>query len=274
LIDAQLSGTPPIRNSFLVALVFSAVLHLLLLFVPLHAPANKPPAARPMQARLMPSTKELPSVQTKVEAAAKAALTKSRILAVAKASHPAARRIPVPQWSTAEKAEMNKFLDELASPAHAPPTLAQRSMAMARNMAQQEVGDSEAAMEVIERLPNSPPVDPFGLEMYMDALVKKLNRSAAYVKNDPRSKGLNVAVVQVKLKPDGRLLSFRVLNMADQQDEIAFIKQVVEQAVPFAAFPSDIQRSAKSLSMLICIQPARAGGGGFGFTRNADGRGC
>jgi hypothetical protein len=169
---------------------------------------------------------------------------------------------------------MSKFLDELAAPAHAPPTLAQRSLAMARGMAQQEARDSEAALAVVERLPNSPPIDPFGLEMYLDALVKKLNRSAAYVKNDPRGKGLKVASVQVKLKADGSLDSFRILNMADQQDEVAFIRQVVEQAVPFAAFPADIRRSAKSLSMLICIQPARLGDGSFGFTRNPDGRSC
>jgi len=110
--------------------------------------------------------------------------------------------------------------------------------------------------------------------MYVDGLVRRLNRSAGFVRNDPRSKGVRQASVQFRLNPDGSLKSFSVLNMGDQAEEIAFIKSVVERSIPFAPFPADLNRSARSLAMTICIVPGSAGGGGFGFTRNANGRGC
>jgi hypothetical protein len=65
-----------------------------------------------------------------------------------------------------------------------------------------------------------------------------------------------------------------VLNVGDQQEEIAFVRSVVERAIPFAHFPPDIDRAARSLGVTICIHPGSSGGGGFGFTRLADGRGC
>jgi hypothetical protein len=194
------------------------------------------------------------------------------VLAMPASKHKAPTKHVAPAWSAAEKAEMNRFLDELGP--KTPPTLAERSLAAARQMARQDARESEAANTLIERRPNSPEIDPFGLELYMEALVKKLNRSAAYVKNDPRSKGVRVATVLVRLHPDGSLNSFKVLNAADQHDEIEFIRRVVEQAVPFAAFPADIQRSAKSLSLIICVMPARWDGGSFGFSRRAEGHGC
>jgi len=55
--------------------------------------------------------------------------------------------------------------------------------------------------------------------------------------------------------------------------EISFIKSVVEQAVPFAAFPADMRRSARSLGMMICIMPPSMSGG-FGFSRSPDGMRC
>ena len=57
-------------------------------------------------------------------------------------------------------------------------------------------------------------------------------------------------------------------------DQIAFIKSVVEQAVPFAPFPGDLRRSASALNMTICIQPASGNAGGFGFSRLPEGSGC
>jgi len=33
-------------------------------------------------------------------------------------------------------------------------------------------------------------------------------------------------------------------------------------------------RSARSLGLMICIQPSSGGNGGFGFTRRAEGSGC
>ncbi|HQD16851.1 MAG TPA: hypothetical protein PLY54_15500, partial [Ottowia sp.] len=105
-------------------------------------------------------------------------------------------------------------------------------------------------------------------------LVKKLNRSASFVKNDPRARGMHSAAVEVRLNPDGSLKSFKVINAGDQQEEIAFVKSVVERAVPFAAFPPDIGKSARSLALMICIQPTGLGGDGFGFTRRPDGSRC
>lgn len=269
------ASSPSPRPLLALACLASLLLHLAVLFLPRQAPTQLIGGTPPLQARLVPppSTVQGPAEPDPVVARPKASTGKS-VLAVDKSVKNSRQRTVRPSWSAAEKNEMNRFLDELGAAARPAPSLAQRSVAMAREMARQQAQESEAALATVERLPNSPPIDPFGLEMYMDSLVKKLNRSAAHVRNDPRAQGVKVAAVQVRLHPNGSLHSFRVLNAADQQEEIGFIRRVVEQAVPFAAFPSDIQRSAKSLSLIICIMPPRAGGGGFGFTRHPDGRGC
>ena len=179
-----------------------------------------------------------------------------------------------PKWTVAEKAEMNDFLNELASEAKAKPkpTLAQRSLAMAREDARQMARQEKSELLTLERRPNSPEPDPFSLELYFEGLLKNLNRSSAYVKNDPRSRGVRTAAVQFRINPDGTLKSFVVLNAADQGEEIAFIKAVVDRAAPFSPFPPDLNRSARSMAVRICILPAR--GGGFGFSRAGDGQGC
>ncbi len=169
---------------------------------------------------------------------------------------------------------MSKFLRELDQQSQAGPSLAQRSLAMAGAIGRQQARQDDADSEMLERLPGSPEIDPFSLEMYLDGLVKKLNRSAAFVKNDPRGRGKLAATVLVKLNPDGSLQSYKVINAGDQQEEIAFIRSVVERALPFAAFPADIKNSAASLAMAICILPAGSDGGGFGFARSASGRRC
>jgi hypothetical protein len=197
------------------------------------------------------------------------------VIAIDKSRAPAASSA-APKWTIAQKEEMNSFLRELErQPQAIPrPSLAQRSLAMAREYGRQQARQEQEGSEILERLPNSEPPDPFSLEMYLDALVKKLNRSAGFVRNDPRTRGLKNAAVRVRLNPDGSLQSFKILNAGDQQDQIAFVKSVVEQSVPFAPFPSDLRRSAKSLNMTICIQPAQSGGGGLGFSRLPEGRGC
>ncbi|HRF73777.1 MAG TPA: hypothetical protein PL117_13480 [Accumulibacter sp.] len=169
---------------------------------------------------------------------------------------------------------MNRFLDELASEAktEARPSLAQRSLAMAREQSRQQVRQDMEGTAMLERRPNTPPPEPFSLDFYVDGVVKRLNRSAAFVRNDPRSKGVHLASVHFRINPDGSLKSFKVLNAGDQQEEIAFIKSVVERAIPFAAFPPDIARAARSLGVTICIAPGA--GGGFGFSRMADDRPC
>jgi hypothetical protein len=144
---------------------------------------------------------------------------------------------------------------------------------MAREAGREIARQDRAAREVVERLPDSPEPDPFSLDMYLYAVVKKLNRSAAFVRNDPRAQGVRAALVRVQLNPNGTLRRFEIINAADQRDEIAFVRSVVEQAVPFASFPADLQRSARSLGILICIQPPSASGG-FGFSRSADSLRC
>jgi hypothetical protein len=180
---------------------------------------------------------------------------------------------PSPKWSVAEKEEMNRFLGELESDAKARPNQAERSVAMAREFGQRQGRPDDEGVQIVERVPNSPPIDPFSLEMYFDALVKKLNRSANFVRNDPRAKGVRTAQVVIRLNPTGSLRSFQVIEAGDQQEEIAFIKAVVDQAVPFSPFPADILKSAQSLAMVICIRPANSSDG-FGFTRIPTGQGC
>ena len=179
-----------------------------------------------------------------------------------------------PKWTIAEKAEMNDFLNDLASTAKAKPkpSLAQRSLVMAREDAQQTARQENSELLTLERRPNSPEPDPFSLELYFEGLLKNLNRSSVYVKNDPRSKGVHKAAVQFRINPDGTLKSFVVLNAADQGDEIAFIKAVVERAAPFSPFPPDLNQSARSMAVRICIMPSHSGG--FGFSKAADGLSC
>ncbi|WP_291991173.1 hypothetical protein [Candidatus Accumulibacter sp. ACC007] len=195
-----------------------------------------------------------------------------QVIAIPEAAAPA---VPdTKRWFTGEKMEMKHFLDDLETQATAPakPSLAQRSLAMARGQGQQQARQDEEGTATVELLPNMPPPDPFSLDFYLDSLVKRLNRSAAFVRNDPRSKGVRLAAVHFRINPDGSLKTFKVLNAGDQQDEIAFIKSVVERAIPFAAFPPAVARSARSLGITICIQPSS--GGNFGFSRTSDGRAC
>nr|MBL8411550.1 hypothetical protein [Dechloromonas sp.] len=257
------------------AIAFSLALHALALWLPEKSQRHpQKPAGAPLAATLrQPEPTPLaqpPSVsQTRPT---KQSAPKPKVLAT---NRPGARTVSPPnrQWSAAEKREMDAFLDELNRERRPPPSLAERSRAMAREAGRDLARQDMAAREVVERLPNSPEPDPFSLEMYLDAVVKKLNRSAGFVRNDPRAKGVRAALVRVQLNPNGTLRRFEIINAADQQDEIAFVRSVVEQAVPFSAFPADLQRSARSLGILICIQPPSASRG-FGFSRSADALRC
>lgn len=266
---------PAQRRALAWALAVSLALHALFLFAPRRDPAASQPATSRLEASLGPRTlvaEPTPAQSPKKAAPGKAAKpARSRMLTADKSRGPAVAAGR--QWSAAEKAEMDHFLDELAGQAQAAPkpTLAQRSLAMAREHGRQMAQLDEAGSATLERRPNGPPVDPFSLEAYLDGLVKRLNRSAAFVRNDPRSKGVRPAAVQFRLNPDGSLKSFVVLNAGDQADEIAFIKSVVERAIPFSPFPPDIDRAARSLGVVICIEPGS--GSGFGFSRTT-GRGC
>lgn len=258
------------------AFAVSLAIHLLLLFAVHTAAPSRPAAALRLEASLAPSQAPVaPALETKPDdkppTRSKAAKpqARTRVLTTDKPGRNAA-----PKWTTAQKAEMDGFLNELAEQAKAAPkpSLAQRSMAMAREQGRQMAARDEAGEAMLERRPNGPPADPFSLEMYLDGLVRRLNRSASYVRNDPRSKGVRSASVQFRLNPDGSLKSFVVLNAGDQADEIAFIKSVVERSIPFSPFPPDIDKAARSLGVTICIQPGSSGESGLGFTRMEGGR--
>lgn len=259
---------PRQQRAFYLALLASCTLHLSFLFIAEreHPAGGERPPSR-LEARLPPrvaTAEPAPSGAAPPPAAAGPAKagSRSRILSTAKS--------PVPTWSAAEKAEMDSFLDELEK---APkPTLAQRSLAMAREQQRAMAAREEAAEALLELRPNAPPVSPFSLDAYLDGMVRRMNRSAAYVQRAARNPGLRPAAVQFRLNPDGSLKSFVVLNAGDQAEEIAFIKAVVERSIPFSPFPPDIDRAARSLGITICIRPGSSGEDGIGFTRISGGR--
>jgi hypothetical protein len=266
------------RRALAVAVAVSLAIHGLVLCVNNQKPKQGSPLPR-IEASLArkPMPVEVPAVQP-AEPPRKQAKTpnkqqaRPKVMAIQQPSRSTVQSTP--KWTVAEKAEMNDFLNELASEAKAKPkpTLAQRSLAMAREEARQAARQEKSELLTLERRPNSPEPDPFSLELYFEGLLKNLNRSSAYVKNDPRSRGVRTAAVQFRINPDGTLKSFVVLNAADQGEEIAFIKAVVDRAAPFSPFPPDLNRSARSMAVRICILPSQ--GGGFGFSRASDGRGC
>ena len=261
------------RRPLLWSMAASALIHALALLFPEKVPEAASPPPR-LEARLATRPEmpvEAPQARPEPKAAPKPAPAKSAQPKIMTTRSPSRHAVaPERQWSAAEKADMNRFLDELDKAPR--PTLAQRSLAMAREQAQEMARQDEAGAASLELRPNAEPPDPFSLSMYVEGLLKRLNRSAAFVKKDPRSRGVKAASVQFRINPDGSLKSFVVLNEADQAGEIAFIRSVVEQAIPFAPFPADIDKSARSLTMTICIRPAGSGGG-FGFSR-ASGRHC
>ncbi|MBK8336843.1 MAG: hypothetical protein IPL03_09700 [Sterolibacteriaceae bacterium] len=173
-----------------------------------------------------------------------------------------------------------RFLEEIRPLPQPPATdLSQQALAMARNLARgsaDEAADNrrEAPFRTPRAARNEDGGNPLSMELYFEAFVQKLNRSATFVSKDRREHGADVAVVQVQLNADGTLRRYRILSAADQQSEIDYVRRVVERAAPFAAFPPDIRRNNDSLSFQICILPARAGAGGGGFSRTFGGRDC
>lgn len=174
-------------------------------------------------------------------------------------------------WSRQERTDMDKFLNEPAPPAVLARPLSERALAMARQLARTPQDDDEEAPGAPTA--NGKPVDRYSLEMYFDAFVRKMNRSAAFVKNAPRTQGNRKALVQIALNPDGSLKSYRILRAADQQAEIAYIRSVLDRAAPFSAFPADIRDATDALTIQMCIYPPTANGSG-GFSRSFGGQDC
>ena len=283
------------RKSFRLAVLISLLLHSAVLLISVSTPSpTSGPAANPdnsastvrpaLFATLARPTMPLPRVPpsprresapvNKIlkQAGSSKKQTEQRILSVPIGIW------AVRSWSSAERADMDKFLNELATQSH-PPTgreLSQSALAVARQIGRypEDDGGDEASGQPTA---NGKVVEPFSLEMYFDAFVRKLNRSAAFVKNDLRDRGsvrgLRKALVQISLNSDGSLKSYRVLHSADQEAEIAYIKSVIDRASPFSAFPPDIRNGRDSLSILMCIYPAHAGEGG-GFSRSFGAQDC
>lgn len=263
---------PPARRTSYFAFAASLLLHALVLMIPRHDPeASSPPRLEARLRKPPPPEKAEPA-----EASAKPSAKKPVRHRLLTTDRPGKRSVAsAPSWSETEKADMNRFLEELDNSAKAAPkpTIAQRAKAMAREEAWKQAREESAGSALLELRPNAAPPDPFSLEMYLDALLKRLNRSAGFVRNDPRAKGVRPASVEFKINPDGTMKSFRVVNAGDQADEIAFVKAVVERSIPFSPFPPDLDKAARALTMRICIQPSGFGDGGFGFTR-ASGSAC
>src|SRR6185369_13430416 len=170
MLSMTFPENPAQRRALAWALAVSLALHALALLAPTRDPAASRPASR-LEASLGPRlqvAEPTPAPAPKKAAPGKAAKpARSRILSVDKSNTAAVAAGR--QWSAAEKAEMDNFLDELAGQAKAAPkpTLAQRSLAMAREQGRQMAHQDEAGSATLERRPNGPPVDPFSLEAYL-----------------------------------------------------------------------------------------------------------
>jgi hypothetical protein len=274
----RLSTQPARQRRLLVAFACSIAIHALFLLTRMQEPQQLAPAPQRIEASLAarPPAPVAPPVTSQGEAPPRSVAkppAKPRMMTAEKSRGPAVVAEPK-KWTAAEREEMNRFLGELGGPARStePPTLAQRSLAMAREYGSEQARQEDTGTALLERRPNTPPPDQFSLDLYMDGLIRRLNRSASLVRNDPRSKGVQKAAVQFRINPDGSLKSFKVLNEGDQSEEIAFVRSVVERAIPFARFPPDIDRAARSLGVTICIQPSGRSGG-FGFAR-IEGNSC
>ena len=170
---------------------------------------------------------------------------------------------------------MDRFLNELGAPPKplSGTELARRALAMARTI-EPTVEKRDALAEVMQRL-RAAEVEPLSIELYFEALFRKLNRSATMVARNTREAGSQVAEVRVTINANGSVRSFTIEHSADQQAEIAYIQSVVERAAPFPVFPADIRGATDTLILQICIQPKQyANVTGAQFTRMARGQSC
>jgi len=261
------------RNRFRLAVAISMALHLLAMTISIGPPHGQP--GRPFTARL---TKREPPRPAEDQTAQLTKPTKRskepqrHVLAMPKNSNRATAEAQ-PQWTVRQRNEMDQFLNELATEAKplAGRALEQRAKALARSLPG-SVDDDDDQQQPVARM--GVQVEQFSMEMYLDALTRKLNKSATMVKREHIERGGRVAAVRVVLKKDGSVKSFKILFGADQQAEIDYIDAVVHQAAPFAAFPQDLRNATDGLKLDICILPNRYGdGGGAMFTRMT-GRQC
>lgn len=258
-------------RSLAITLAVSLLIHLGLLLLPQQPKARAANAQR-MQVRLSESKAQVPAQAPPTPAVAEKPLARQpqvaqrrQLLTAPNSSHALAA---APKWSKAEKSEMDNFLNELDRDARQrpPPSLMEQSRQMARASAINSEREAQSDTALLELRPNAEPPDPFAVDLYFEGVVRQLNRQAAYVKTPGRNQGVRKAMVAFRLNPDGSLKSFKVLNAGDQEDEIAYVRAIVERAAPFGAFPPELARSARNAGVVVCINPANKDGG-VGFQR-------
>ena len=297
LVKQDIARPMPIRfqpsdRRFGIALTAALLLHLALLALRLAPPQAARTAARvPLRVnmarapqapvRLTPSVPQhaarpLPGRVAPVPRRHLLALPKSDA-AAASAALPVVVPEPEPQRtrSRAEQEEIDEFLNPQPAPRPRQLSgreLASRALAMARSLPPADPDPTEMQQQ-LQQNANLARVEPFSLEMYFDALYRKLNRMAPMAGRPPGERGRHAAAVRVMLKPDGSVQSFRVLWAADQQAEIAYVSHLFEIAAPFAPFPVDIRNATQSLILQICIMPG-SGSGDALFSPMANGRTC
>ena len=154
---------PPARPSrtLPLALTISLLVHALVLLIQLQKPEPQaqpqsrlearlaPPAPTPPQSEVRPQPpRPAPKAERKAVRPVPKSAPAPRILTARKSTAPAVRSAePTPKWSVAQKEEMDNFLNELASDAKAQqarpkPDLAERSLAMAREVARESARDA------------------------------------------------------------------------------------------------------------------------------------
>lgn len=273
-------------RSFHFALALSMALHLLVLTLHVRMPPRvQLHPQRPLDVALAPPPSPAPSPLLQPSPPPEAPAEKPRPRPRPKprpkpaplAAPSAPRSLPVPEEPPPTAAE-RRFMEEPypPEPVAQPPgglALAQQALAAASGVAREQ---REAELfRARENARAHEDVDPLSMELYFEAFVKKLNRSAAFVRQQRSGRGRYIAVVEVSLNADGTLKSYKVINAGDQQAEIDYIRDIVERAAPFGAFPPEVRKHINSLSFDICILPRHldSGGGGM-FTRTYGGRDC
>lgn len=281
----------PSDRRFSLALALALSVHLALLALHIAPPAAaRAPSGGPLRVTVIGPAKSRPALvaatarpepikprpDKHVAAVKKLLLAAAPNAAIAPVRVPAAAAEAEPErsWSRAEKEEIDEFLNpQAARPKQlSGRELASRAMAMARTLPVMDQ-DPVELQEQAQQNANLAKVEPFSLEMYFDALYRKLNRMAPMVKHEPSEKGRHAAAVRVTLNPDGTVKSFRVLWAADQQAEIAYVNNLFERAAPFSPFPRDILNVTHSLILQICIMPG-SGNGDAMFSPMASGSSC
>jgi hypothetical protein len=265
-----------------IAYLASVLIHIVVLSLSISPPGGgKPEDSAPQRLDVALAKRPIPSAQEPVaEPTPKPPVPPNRkpnqqVITAAPTAAPTPMTWPTRTWSRNERSEMEKFLTELATevkPASKPQQgkeLAAQALATARLPETPPEGtDTPPDIETLSTGPSRKSIDKFSMEMYFDAFVNKLNRSAAFVRKENRKSGYRKALVQLMLNSDGTLKSYEVLRSGDQESEIAYIKSVVDRASPFSAFPRDIAGVTGVLSIFICIVPSGGDGGGS-FSRTS-----